>query len=270
MFNRKKPLVSIVIPSWFQENQNGKYGENETFWFAWECLQRLIAITPKELYELIIVDNGSSSMEMKAKEWTEFYSTKDYFDIADIVIRNKTNLGFAPACNQGFNIARGEYIVCLNNDIIIYDKDWINIMVSDFTSSLVPPMGILMPALMRETGDAREALKLESVDTTQNHDALGAKAEFGSMWMAKTEVLKEIAKNRDGYQVFDENFKLGMGEDRWLWQEIRMKGLETYRTHKIRVFHQGNMSMTKISNRRDYTTKNREYLAELKDKHNIK
>ena len=73
----------------------------------------------------------------------------------------------------------------------------------------------------------------------------------------------EIAKNRDGYQVLDENFRGGFGEDRFLYYEVRKKGLETYRTHNLRVLHVGNVSMTKLINRRDYTIPNREYLRRI-------
>ena len=59
-FERKKPKFSIIIPSWFTGNQSGKYGPLETFWFATHCLKRLIDVTPKDSYELIIIDNGST------------------------------------------------------------------------------------------------------------------------------------------------------------------------------------------------------------------
>jgi GT2 family glycosyltransferase len=65
----------------------------------------------------------------------------------------------------------------------------------------------------------------------------------------------------DGF-IFDENFKLGFGEDRDLWDRIRDIGYETYRTHNVRVYHVGNMSIKKIKNRKEFTEKNHEYLEE--------
>jgi hypothetical protein len=41
-----------------------------------------------------------------------------------------------------------------------------------------------------------------------------------------------------------------------------MFGYETYRTHKTRVFHQGNMTISKVDDRKEFTSKNREYLEE--------
>lgn len=288
MYDRKIPKVSIIIPSWFKEDQHGKYCKNETYWFASECIKRLFAVTPKDLFELIIIDNGStlndnliftSEMPPEAIGIGEVFMPEhlrnlmpmsQYWGSADILVRNKKNLGFAPACNQGFAIARGEYIVCLNNDILVW-PGWLETMIDDFETNKNRPdnIGMLMPALALDLRDARKALELPMINLKAHHDVFSSRAEFGSLWMAPRAILRQVAANRDGYQVFDENFKLGMGEDRWLYREIRMLGYETYRTHNTRVFHQGNMTIGKVKDRRDYTGANREYLAELKKKHNI-
>ena len=220
-----------------------------------------------------MIDNGSSITNDEITETFDgiagqsLLPLEKYWAQADILIKNETNLGFGPACNQGFNRAHGHYVVCLNNDIIVY-PGWLDALMEPLNSILTPPAGVVMPAIMKETRDARIALGMEEIDTTQNRDALSPGAEFGSCWMMKRELMYQIKEKNGGY-VFDENFKIGFGEDRWLWQQVRMLGYETYRTHKTRVFHQGSMSMTKIENRKQYTIPNREYLAELKKKHNL-
>jgi len=280
---RTVPKVSIVMPVYFNREQHGKYGEHESFWFANKCLQRLMMETPRELYELIIIDNGSNLLTSDLIESFEsgkyagikecVYkenrimidgTVEDYFGAADILVTNYRNLGFAPACNQGFQLTRGEYVLCINNDILVWSS-WLETMIKDYETckKLKPEVGALMPALMRETRDAREAIAMGKIDITSNRDKFGAGAEFGSLWMTKTATLK-LLKSMDGY-VFDENFKVGFGEDRDLWKRMRKIGLETYRTHNTRVFHQGNMTMGKIENRKDYTIPNREYLAKKWD-----
>ena len=271
-FERTQPLVSILIPSFFEKSQDGKYGENETFWFAQECLKKLLERTIKEDYELIIIDNGSTldlaHEDVKDHELT----TDEYWQSADILIRNKTNLGFAPSCNQSFNLARGKYIVCLNNDVIVYDG-WLDALLNVFDKELAPPVGVVMPALMKETKDAREALKMKEISLKDNYGKYSHGAEFGSLWVMKKELMdkvRELNKKELGQDVvFDENFKLGMGEDRKLWNQVRLLGFDTYRCHETRVYHQGNMTISKIPNRKEYTEKNREYLKEWREKHNI-
>jgi len=274
MFERKNPLISIIIPSWFTTSQDGKYGKAETFWLASRCLEKLIERTDREKFELIIVDNGSTLTDIHTEDLERDCSESPimqlamepsaYWKAADILIRNKENLGFGPACNQAFNVARGKYIVCLNNDIVVW-PEWEDKMIDILErDDLNPKPGVVMPALVKETGNAVEALNLKNIDLSSNTDAVGAGGEFGSLWMAKKETLDKVKELNGGF-VFDERFKLGMGEDRWLWCQIRKLGYETYKTHKTRVFHQGNMTICKVKDRRDYTFPNRELLKKLKE-----
>lgn len=261
--------VSIVIPSWFTEGQHGRHYDNETFIIANECLKRLIAVTPKELYELIIIDNGSTLVADEVSE---------YFSKADILIKNEVNKGFAPAINQGMAAATGEYVMPINNDVLIWEG-FLEQMLSDFTLALsfTPPVGLLMPAIVKYNKYEKkfaDVIKIEKgrVDMKSNAGRFSPGAEFGSCYLGKKEVFDKIAQNRDGYQVMDENFRHGYGEDRWLYREIRMLGMQTWRTHNTRVYHVGGVSMSKIKKQpgvREAIDKNREYLAELKLKHNI-
>jgi GT2 family glycosyltransferase len=224
----------------------------------------MIERTPRDKYELIIIDNGSTFITGPEKtdvDYRQFHLNQlDYWDYADILIRNKENLGFGPACNQGFNLARGEYIVCLNNDIVVWEG-WEDALINVFKQNLTPPVGIVMPALARETRDAREALKLhkDQIDMRTHAGQYGVGAEFGSLWMMKRDLMEKFKEQNNGL-VFDENFHCGFGEDRDLWKRTRLLGYETYRCHDTRVFHQGNMSMSKIEDRKKYTEPNREYL----------
>jgi len=283
-FKRIRPKVSIVIPSWFTPTQHGRYGKHETFWFAGECLHRLLEVTPTELFELIIIDNGStlSSSDLqdhfkdeydtsidisKLDKDFKYFTPENYWHAADITIRNKINLGFGPACNQGFALARGEFIVCLNNDILVWEG-WLETMLEDFVyceENLHPPCGVLMPALEKTHKDAREELKLKTPDLSKNKGQFAGQAEFGSLWMIKKSLMDEL-KQKDGY-YFDEQFLGGFQEDRDLWRRIRQMGYETYRTHNTRVYHLGNLTMSKLENRKIYTNANRE---KFKKKWNIK
>ena len=253
-FERTQPKVSIIIPGWFHDDQHGKYGKNETYWFAQECLKLLLKRTPKNMYELILVDNGST---LKEDDRDGVMSLNSFWNSADILIKNKTNLGFAPACNQGFNLARGEYILCLNDDVVVW-PGWLEALMAVFELNLEPRAGVVMPALMKQTRDVHEALAMKEIDLKQNYGKYSPGAEFGSCWMMPKKIMDELIA-KDGY-VFDENFKLGMGEDRDLWDRVRVIGYDTYRCHETRVFHMGNMTIGKVKDRKNYTFANREYL----------
>ena len=64
-------------------------------------------------FELIIVDNGST-------DGTVEYLKKLETELGIKLILNKENLGFSKGNNQGIEIAQGEYIGFLNNDILLY------------------------------------------------------------------------------------------------------------------------------------------------------
>jgi len=93
--------LSIIIVNW------------NTREFLAQCLESLKTHTKKISYEIIVVDNFSSdgSPEMVEKEFPEVS-----------LIKNKENLGFGRANNQGFVKARGKYILFLNSDVSVNEN----------------------------------------------------------------------------------------------------------------------------------------------------
>lgn len=75
-----------------------------------KCLESIREYTKGVRYEVIVVDNGST--DGSASAIGKFQAPKSKFQI----IRNKVNLGFAKANNQGIKIAKGRYVLFLNSD----------------------------------------------------------------------------------------------------------------------------------------------------------
>ena len=82
------------------------------------CLKSLFKFTPDN-HEIIIVDNGSSDNSTKIIE-TQFPKVE--------LIYNKTNLGYAEACNIGAIKAKNNYLIFLNNDTELTEK-WIEPLI---------------------------------------------------------------------------------------------------------------------------------------------
>jgi O-antigen biosynthesis protein len=110
MMNREfsLPTVSIIVL-----NYNGKkYLDN--------CFDSLARISyPKSRFEVILVDNASSDGSVA-------YVRKKY-PWVNVTNLNK-NYGFTGGNNAGVNIAKGEYVVFLNNDVMV-DKNWLTELI---------------------------------------------------------------------------------------------------------------------------------------------
>lgn len=118
---KNKPLVSIIIVNW---NGGNVFSQ---------CLFSLEKIDYKN-FELIVVDNNSTDDSL---EYVRIFKNAK-------IIRNKTNVGFAPANNQGVKIASGKYILLLNNDTKV-KKNFLSIMVERMESD--QSIGALQPKI---------------------------------------------------------------------------------------------------------------------------
>lgn len=129
----KVPSVSIIIPAFNKAE------------YSASCL-RSIALNLGEgspSYEVVLVDNGSSD------------STPVLKKIKNLVyVHNKKNLGFVGGCNSGLAVARGKYVVYLNNDAEV-DKNWLSTLFATIEadtsigivgSKIVYPNGVLQEA----------------------------------------------------------------------------------------------------------------------------
>ena len=103
-------LASIIIPCWSQLE------------FTRQCISARHYTRPP--WELIVIDNGST-------DGTAAYlsGVQDATAVPVTVISNRENRGFPAAINQGLQQARGEYLVLLNNDVVVTDA-WLDQLVA--------------------------------------------------------------------------------------------------------------------------------------------
>lgn len=139
----KTPNFSIIIP-----NYNGAP-------FLTECLESLqsaIKKCPQSRFEIIIVDNASkdNSLEIINK-----------FNLLKIkIIKNKTNLGFAPAVNLGINQSKYNFVVPCNNDLHLEDN-WFDLVSKAIQQNQDQKVVTFFGTVLNKEGDKYESQGLQ-------------------------------------------------------------------------------------------------------------
>ncbi|MEZ2309409.1 glycosyltransferase [Paraburkholderia sp. RCC_158] len=106
------PLVSIVIPT------------RDGVDLLRQCIESIFAKTTYETFEIIVIDNGS----VKTETLAYLDSLKSRPNVR--VLRDDRSFNFSALNNAAVELADGEFICLLNNDIEVISPDWLDEMVS--------------------------------------------------------------------------------------------------------------------------------------------
>ncbi len=127
--------ITIIIVTWNSE----RYIRN--------CLDSIIRNAGKQQPEIILVDNNSSDHTVKVAE--EQYAQVN-------LIRNRENLGYAQANNQGIENSQGEYLLLLNPDTEVF-KNSLTLMIQFMEEN--PQAGALGPQLLNPDGTVQPSCR---------------------------------------------------------------------------------------------------------------
>ena len=118
-----KPVVSIIMLTY------------NALKYTKECVESIRRHTFYP-HEIVFVDNGSKDGTVGYLE--ELTTANPHYRL----IANKTNMGFAAGNNLGVGAARGEYVLMLNNDVLV-GPGWLEDLVSSLERH--PKIGLVGP-----------------------------------------------------------------------------------------------------------------------------
>lgn len=216
---KRKKLVSIVIINW-----NGIADLKD-------LLPTLGKVTYNN-FETIIVDHGSTDGSIS-------YIKKNYPKVK--LLEKKKNLGFALGNNVGVEVAKGEYVLLLNNDTIV-KPNFLDLLVEAIKDKKI---GVVQPKII-----FADSKKLQSAGTYLtssgflyhlgfNKDANDKKynktyeifSANGSCMLIKKEVIEKVG-------LFDEDFFLYFEETDFCWR-VWLAGYTINYAPKAEIFHKG-------------------------------
>ncbi len=221
------PELSVVIV-----NRNG--GERLA-----ECLASVEKERAGGDWEVLVVDNASDdgSPDLAAKR---FPAVK--------LVRNRENLGFAKANNRGLGLSRGEFVLFLNPDTVIFPG-----ALDRLSDALCQDIGLgaVGPALLGgqnafqvsfggKVNFFRELIQKSVLNAWWRRRLPGYKSKRSAAWVSGACLMtsREVLEKTGG---FDEKFFLYF-EDIDLCYRIREQGFQVVFLPEARVFHAGGVS----------------------------
>jgi GT2 family glycosyltransferase len=231
---RRPGLVSIVMLSWNAPQ------------FTRMALESIRAHTRGD-YEIIIVDNGSGP---ETVEWLRTLTNER-------VIYNATNRGYAGGNNQAIAAARGEYIVLLNNDVVV-TEGWLDGLLGAFDR--IPALGVSAPRSNKIAGDqitpdaAYESMEQMHAYARKRRERFRCEGyltdrAIGLCLCVDRRVIEEIGG-------IDERFGVGNFEDDDFCLRVRAAGYSIFVCDDVFIHHFG--SQTFAANKVDWTATMRE------------
>ncbi|MEA2695838.1 MAG: hypothetical protein QOI66_109, partial [Myxococcales bacterium] len=129
-----------------------------------ECIESIYRHTAQD-FELILIDNGS------APDVPAFVAGLQTRHRNVVSVRNPENEGFPFGVNQGLAAARGEYVVLLNNDVVV-TAGWLGRQLA--VLGAWPEIGLVGPATNATSGP--------QLVGTATYAGLGAVDAFAEQW----------------------------------------------------------------------------------------
>ena len=234
------PIVSIIIPHW-----NG-------IDVLSECIDSLKGST-FDSFEIIVSDNASS-------DGSQAWIVENHPDV--ILLENDNNYGYAGGCNRGVNVAKGEFILFLNNDTI-QNPNWLDPLIDrmkgDESIAAIQPkiLNYYDRKIFDYAGGSGGHLDLFCFPFARGRVFLNQEEDLGQydnakrcFWASGTAMIvrKDLFKAAG---KFDETFFAHMEEIDLCWR-FQAMGYEVWAEPRSVVYHKNAVSLPMHTHRKYY------------------
>jgi GT2 family glycosyltransferase len=143
-----EPLVSLIVPTY-----------NQCALLAM-CVEGILKRTAYKNIELIVVDNRSDDPETLA------YLRELAQESRVVILRDEGEFNFARLNNRAVQVARGDIVGFINNDVQVIEPQWLNEMVSNIVREGVGTVGA---RLLYPNGTVQHAGVILGIGGVANH-----------------------------------------------------------------------------------------------------
>jgi GT2 family glycosyltransferase len=221
------PLVSILVVTY----NNLAYNRL--------CLNSILDKTSYPNLEIVVVDNASTD---GTREFLDDFSR---VNAECRVVANTMNEGFARANNHGARVARGQYLVFLNNDTVV-TRPWVSSLIRGLRD---PAVGLVGPLSSRRGDESGIETAYSTFEEMDRFAETYVRAHEGKRFEASRIVFFCAAMRRSVFDEIgdlDERFGMGMFEDDDYAERLRRAGYQIVYVEDGFVHHWGNASFSRL------------------------
>lgn len=226
------PLVSIVIVT-FNNLELTRI-----------CLERLEFFTDYDNIELIVVDNASSDGT------PDFLRTWEKTDTSRRCIFNSENRGFSAANNQGLSVAKGEYLVLLNNDTEV-TPGWLRTLMNHLRCNR--SLGLIGPVTNNIGNEAKIRIHYTGADEMRREARNYTLKHMGETFQIRTLAFYCVMLPRQVFErvgMLDEAYGLGFFEDDDYCRRVVQAGWQIACAEDAFIHHHLSASFNKLGDER--------------------